>query len=356
VQTAPSGQAEHEQPAVQALLEKGHREGCIELSELGSVVEELDLDDAQAQALHKQFNAQGIDVHDDCGSNGVEDTRYRNGDLAMATTDALQLFLNEARSYPLLTKEEEVELSRAVERGDLQAKERLINSNLRLVVANAKRYQGQGLPLLDLIQEGILGLIRAAEKFDWRRGYKFSTYATFWIRQSIQRGLEQKARTIRIPTDMAQRERRIARVERELAAKMGREPTDDEIADAAELDVEELARIRDASRTVTSLERRVGEEEETELGELLPSAQVGPEEEVTVMLQEETLRRAVARLPEPEQQVVRLRYGINGDGTASIREAGRRLGIPGKQVEELEERALRRLASEREIEALGEAA
>jgi RNA polymerase primary sigma factor len=354
--TASGGQLELDQPPLQRLLEKGRREGCIELSELGSVVEELELDDADAQLLHEQLEARGIDLRDDCARNGVEATRYRNDDLATATTDALQLFLNEARRHPLLTKEEEVELSQAVERGDLEAKERLINSNLRLVVSNAKRYQGQGLPLLDLIQEGILGLIRASEKFDWRRGYKFSTYATFWIRQAIQRALEQKARTIRIPTELAQRERRIARIERELAATIGREPTDEEIAAATELDLEEFTRVRDAARTVTSLERPVGEEEGTELGQLLPSEGIGPDEEVNLALEEETLRRAVARLPEPEQQVVRLRYGINGDEATSIRDAGRRLGIPGRQVEELEERALRRLASEREIEALRDAA
>jgi RNA polymerase primary sigma factor len=353
---AERGQPQLDQPAFQALVERGRREGCVELSELNAIVEELDLDDADAQMVHEQLDAQGIDVRDDCGRNGVEETRYRNGDLATVTTDALQLFLNEARRNPLLTKEEEMQLSQAAERGDLAAKERLINSNLRLVVANAKRYQGQGLPLLDLIQEGILGLIRASEKFDWRRGYKFSTYATFWIRQAIQRGLEQKARTIRIPTELAQRERRIARIERELAARIGREPTDEEIADSAGLEPEELARVRGAARTVTSLERRVGEEEETELGQLLPSEEIGPEEEVTVTLEEETLRRAVARLPEPEQQVVRLRYGINGDEATSIRDAGRRLGISGRQVEELEQRALRRLASEREIEALRDAA
>ena len=354
--TAGGAQLQLDQPPLRALVEKGRREGCIELSELESAVEELDLDDADAQLLHEQLEARGVDLRDDCGRDGVEATRYRNDELATATTDALQLFLNEARRHPLLTKEEEVELAQAVERGELEAKERLINSNLRLVVSNAKRYQGQGLPLLDLIQEGILGLIRASEKFDWRRGYKFSTYATFWIRQAIQRALEQKARTIRIPTELAQRERRIARIERELAATIGREPTDEEIAAAAELDPEELARVRDAARTVTSLERPVGEEESTELGELLPSQDIGPDEEVSLALEEETLRRAVARLPEPEQQVVRLRYGINGDEATSIRDAGRRLGIPGRQVEELEERALRRLASEREIEALRDAA
>jgi RNA polymerase primary sigma factor len=345
-----------DQPPLRDLLARGRREGCIELSELSVAVSELELPDDTAQSLHEELDSRGIEVRDDCGRDGVEPTRFDPGELAGTTTDALQLFLNEARRYPLLTKEEEVELAKAVERGDLRAKERLINSNLRLVVANAKRYQGQGLSLLDLIQEGILGLIRAAEKFDWRRGYKFSTYATFWIRQAIQRGLEQKARTIRVPTELAQRERRVARVERELATELGREPTDEEVAERAKIDIEELDRIRRASRVVTSLDRPVGEEEGTSLGSLLPSEQPAPEEEVSVALEEQTLRRAVSRLPDEERDVVKLRYGINGNEPTTIRETGRQLGIPGRQVERLEAQALRRLASQREIEALRDAA
>ena len=169
-------------------------------------------------ALETHLESQGIDITDDCGRTGVEPTAFRNGELAAATTDALQLFLNEIRRYPLLTAPEEVELAKRIEQGDLEAKERMINSNLRLVVSIAKKYQGQELSLLDLIQEGIFGLIRAAEKFDWRKGYKFSTYATFWIRQAIQRGIANKARTIRIPVHIGQRERKIARAERELSA------------------------------------------------------------------------------------------------------------------------------------------
>jgi RNA polymerase primary sigma factor len=350
--TAVNQQLNLDHPSLRRLLAKGREEGCVELSELNEAVEEIDLDESSASALQEELEVRGIDLRDDCGLDGVETMRYRNGDLAETTTDALQLFLNEAWRHPLLIKDEEVELAQAIERGDLRAKERLINSNLRLVVANAKRYQGQGLPLLDLIQEGILGLIRASEKFDWRRGYKFSTYATFWIKQAIQRGLDQRGRTIRLPTELAQMERRVARVGRELAARLGRDPTDEEIAAEAGISTEELDRLQEATRSLISLDRPVGEEEETELGELLPSARPGPEEEVTLTLEEETLRRAIARLPEPERTVVGLRYGINGDEPTTIRDAGRRLGIPGKQVTELEQRALKRLARERELEAL----
>ena len=190
--------------------------------------------------------------------------RFRNGELAGATTDALQLFLNEIRRYPLLTADEEVELAKRIEQGDLEAKERMINSNLRLVVSIAKKYQGQELSLLDLIQEGIFGLIRAAEKFDWRKGYKFSTYATFWIRQAIQRGLANKARTIRIPVHIGQRERKIARAERELQAKLG--PRAHRRGDRRRRPSCRSSRceeVREAARTVTSLDRPVGEEGDT---------------------------------------------------------------------------------------------
>jgi RNA polymerase primary sigma factor len=354
--TETAEQLDLDHPPLRDLLERGRREGCVELSDVSEAVRELELPDDAAQKLHEELESRGIELSDDCGRDGVEPTRFDPQELAGVTTDALQLFLNEARRYPLLSKAEEIELSQAVERGDLRAKERLINSNLRLVVANAKRYQGQGLSLLDLIQEGILGLIRAAEKFDWRKGYKFSTYATFWIRQAIQRGLEQKARTIRVPTELAQHERRVARVERELATELGREPTDTEIVERAKIEPAELERIRSASRVVTSLDRPVGEEGDTDLGALLPSDRPAPEEEVSIALGEQTLRQAVSHLPEQERDVVKLRYGINGDGPTTIRETGRQLGISGRQVERLEAQALRRLASQREIEALRDAA
>src|SRR3954449_4205801 len=174
--------------------------------------------------------------------------------LADPTLDSLQLLLREAGRYPLLKPSEEIELAKRIEKGDLDAKDRMINSNLRLVVANARRYQGQGLALGDLIQEGMLGLIRAVEKFDWRKGFRFSTYATLWIRQAIQRGLENTSRTIRLPVHVAQRARKVGRIERELATKLGHEPTDEEIAAVAELPLEEVIEIRKADRAVVSLD------------------------------------------------------------------------------------------------------
>src|SRR6187455_1772232 len=197
---------------IEALITLGEEEGCLNLSQLNDFVQEHELEDEDVRALYEQLEERAIEVGDDCGRESQHST-YVNGALAVSTTDALQLFLNEAGRWPLLTKEEEVELAKRIERGDMEAKERMINSNLRLVVSIAKKYQGHGLSLLDLIQEGILGLIRAVEKFDWRRGYKFSTYATWWIRQAVQRGIADRAHTIRIPVNLVRAQRKVARAE-----------------------------------------------------------------------------------------------------------------------------------------------
>jgi RNA polymerase primary sigma factor len=348
--------SEEDQRRIDALFEHGEEIGCVQLSELSDLVQELGLEDDEAQALSDRLEAAGIDVSDDCGRRREEPTSYANGELAAMTSDALQLFLRDVRRHPLLTKEEEVELAKRIERGDLEAKERMVNSNLRLVVSLAKRYQGHELSLLDLIQEGILGLIRAAEKFDWRKGYKFSTYATFWIRQAIQRGLANQGRTIRIPVHIGQRERKIARAERELQVKLGRPPTDQELTEAAEVSQEELDEVREVMRSVTSLERPVGEEGETELGALLPSGERGPEEEVQLSLRDQAVREALRHLPDEEQQVIKLRFGINGDEPTPLREAGKRLGLSPERVRRIEHRALERLAETREVEGLSEAA
>jgi RNA polymerase primary sigma factor len=334
------------------LLARAERAGCLELSELSQLTETLDLSEEDVEAIRRTLDERGIDIRDDCGRDGVEPTTYRNGELAEATTDALQLFFRETARHSLLSKEEEVELAKAIERGDLEAKDRLINSNLRLVVANAKRYQNQGLPLLDLIQEGTLGLIRAAEKFDWRRGFKFSTYATYWIRQAIQRALDHHSRTIKLPVEVAQLERKLARAQREFEAAQGRAPSDDELAKAADVDIARIAAARDAARTVTSLERPVGEDGDTTLGELLPGEEDGVAEEVEMTLRDDALRRAVDRLPERQREVVRLRYGIDGDVEQPLAAVSRQLGLSEYELRRIEREALARLAEERELEAL----
>jgi RNA polymerase primary sigma factor len=341
---------------IEALIRRGDELGCVNLSELSELTHELDLSDEEAQAVADRLEARGIDVTDDCGREADGPPSYANGELATMTGDALQLFLREVRRHPLLSAAEEVELAKRIERGDLEAKERMVNSNLRLVVSLAKKYQGHVLSLLDLIQEGILGLIRAAEKFDWRKGYKFSTYATFWIRQAIQRGLANQGRTIRIPVHIGQRERKIARVERELAVKLDRAPTDEEIAEAADITLQELQETRDAARTVTSLERPVGEEGDTELGDLFASDQPEPSEEVEIGLRQEAVRSALQNLSDQERQVIKLRYGINGDNPTPLREAGRQLGISPERVRRIEHKALERLAGTREVAGLSEAA
>jgi RNA polymerase primary sigma factor len=331
-------------------------ESCIELSEISDVGQDSELTEDDIQQLQDLLEARGIEVRDDCGRAGVEQTSYVIDNLAAQTTDAMALFLQEVRRHPLLTREEEIELAQRIEKGDLEAKERLVNSNLRLVISNARKYQGHDLPLLDLIQEGILGLIRAAEKFDWRKGYKFSTYATFWIRQALQRALDNRSRTIRIPVHLGQRERRIGRVQRELAARLGRDPSDQEVADAAELSLQDVREAHEAARVVTSLDRPVGEEEDTPFGALLASDERGPEEEVAISLREEALHKALDRLPEQEREVVKLRYGINGDDPTPLSETGRRLGISQDAVRKLERKALSELAQSRELDSLRPAA
>src|ERR687888_1181353 len=246
----------------------------------------------------------------------------RRGDdhrAALETTDSFQLFLNQASRYPLLTREEEVELAQRIERGDLEAKERLINSNLRLVIKFARRYQGHGLAMGDLVQEAMLGLIRAAEKFDWRRGYKFSTYAVLWIKQSIQRGLDNSGREVRIPAHVAQRERTVHRVEGELRAKLDHDPTDEEVAEAAKLPLDEVMSVRDLTRVTTSLDAPVGDDGDTSLGELRAESTEDVAADLIERQQEETVEAALAKLPEQERRVVQLRFGTGGRPAYSVR-------------------------------------
>ena len=272
------------------------------------------------------------------------------------TMDSLQLLLREAGRYPLLRPVEEIELAKRIEKGDLAAKDRMINSNLRLVVSIARRYQGQGLALGDLIQEGMLGLIRAVEKFDWRKGFRFSTYATLWIRQAIQRGLENTSRTIRLPVHVAQRARKVGRVERELATKLGHEPSNEEIALAAELPLEEVIEIRKAERAIASLDKPVGEDGDTSLGDLLAIQTPSVDEEVQDAFRSEALQTAIAELPEPERNVIEMRFGAGDSEPQTLSQAGKRLGVSTERARQIEERALKRLSQRPELLALREAA
>ena len=345
-------------PELVGLLERGRERGCVEQSELSRAIEALDLSQEQVDEVADRLQDEGVVVDDDCGLRGAPPTAVSNRELAGYTTDALQLFLNEAGRHRLLEPAEEVELAKAIERGDLDAKERLVTANLRLVVSIARKYQGGSeLTLLDLIQEGMFGLIRAAEKFDWRKGFRFSTYATLWIRQAIGRALDERGRTIRLPISIAQRERKIAAAERALATRLGRSPTVEEIAAEAELKPLQVEELREVARKVTSLERPLGDDGEAELGDLLPGHEPAPEEEVELALAEQTVRDVVGSLPERERTVIQLRFGLDGErDPVSIREAAERLELRPAEVRRLEARALEELALRRELAALREAA
>jgi RNA polymerase primary sigma factor len=341
---------------IRALLAYGEETGCVELSEVGQLAEQLDLPDAAVEGLLDQIESRGIDLRDDCGRDATQQVSYANDALAAVTTDALQLFLREVSRFQLLTASQEVDLAKRIERGDRHAKALMINANLRLVISIARRYQGNELTLLDLIQEGILGLIRATEKFDWRRGYKFSTYATWWIRQAVERGIANGARTIRLPVYVVEREKKIARAQRRLSTALGRQPTDEEIARAAELPLDQVRELQAVARTVTSLDKPFGEHEDLSLGEVLESLDVQPAEEVELSLREEVVRKALAELPDTQRMVLELRYGLGDEGEPrTIEQVVAALGMSRNKVRRLEADGLARLARTREIAGLQEA-
>ncbi|HZA58856.1 MAG: polymerase, sigma 70 subunit, RpoD subfamily [Solirubrobacterales bacterium] len=285
----------------------------------------------------------------------ADERRSRDHARAEATTDSLQLFINSAMKYPLLTGPEEIELAKRIEKGDLAAKEKLINSNLRLVIKFARRYQGHGLDLGDIVQEAMLGLIRAAEKFDWRRGYKFSTYAVLWIKQSIQRGLDNSGRAVRIPAHIAQRERTVNRITAELTTKLDREPTDEEVAKEAKLPLDEVMATRDLTRVTTSLDQPVGDGDTT-FGELNAESTAELEEEVLEREQEQAVDAALERLPEQERKIIRARFGTGGTPERPLRDAAREVGVTQEQARRLEERALARLSADGALAAWRDAA
>ena len=334
---------------IERLLARGEEDGRIELSALAAAAEQLE--DRDLDSLYAEAEKRGIDVQDDWGRESPPS--YLPDDVAEATSDSLQLFLRDISQRPLLTAEQEVRLAKAIEKGDQNAKNRMIESNLRLVVANAKRYRGLGLPFLDLIQEGILGLIRAVEKFDHRRGFKFSTYATWWIRQAMQRAIQQQSRTIRIPVHVGQELARVRSAERKLAVGLGRDPTPEELAAQLGLTTDQLDELRSAERVPVSLESKVGTEGDTELGALLPEGGPTPFEELEVELAEDSIHRALARLDARARRVIELRFGIGGRDPLPLREVAKQMDLSAEGVRKLERRALRALAEERELQALG---
>jgi RNA polymerase primary sigma factor len=331
---------------------------CVSVSEVDAAVQAAGLDEDAMTTLQARLGEAGIEIEDDCDRDPAEKPTYTIATLSRDTSDALAQFLDGIGRHRLLRPDEELELSRRIERGDLAAKDRLINSNLRLVVSIARQMQGNhDLCLLDLIQEGVIGLVRAAEKFDYRKGLRFSTYATLWIRQAIQRGIADRGRTIRLPTNVAQRERKVGAVTRRLTVELGRDPTPAEIADAAGLPEEQVQAIIDVSRVVTSLDLPLGDDGEANLGDMMASTDPPIDETVHVTMREDLVRRTVDQLPEPQRAVVKMRYGLNGQSEPlPLQRVANELDMAPKDVRRFEEQGLQALSLNRELDALREAA
>jgi RNA polymerase primary sigma factor len=333
------------------LLEVGELTGSVRASDLADALDPHALEPLEVDAVHRLLEERGIEVVE-AEDEAPVPPPLPAAALLESTTDALQLFLRETGRHALLTAAQEVELAKKIERGDDLAKQQMIQSNLRLVVSIAKNYRNQGLPFLDLIQEGTLGLIRAVEKFDWRRGFKFSTYATWWIRQAVARALADKARTIRMPVHIVERLQKLNRAERHLWTQLGREPSLEEIAEEASLPLQQARDVRAAARAAASLDQPVGDQEDAVLGDFVAGDGLLPEEEVELSLRSQALAAALRTLGEREREVLALRYGLAGNEPKTLEEIGRQLGLTRERVRQIEVEALLRLASLREMESV----
>jgi RNA polymerase primary sigma factor len=322
-----------------ALLEAGKENGQLTADEIALALDELDLEPTQLDDFYHALEELHIEVVAAPAEEqeAVEEPRE-------VSTDALQLFLKDIGKVDLLTAAQEVELAKRIERGDHSAKQEMVEANLRLVVSIAKKYRNQGLPFLDLIQEGTIGLVRAAEKFDYRKGFKFSTYATWWIRQAVARALADKARTIRMPVHVVEKLNKIVRSERKLRAELGREPTAAEIGKDLELTAEEVEHIRRSAQTPVSLEKPVGDEDESEFGHFITDENMPlPDEEAEVTLRKETLRKILGTLSSRERQVLELRYGLDGQHPRTLDEVGRTFNVTRERIRQIENQSLKKL-------------
>jgi RNA polymerase primary sigma factor len=342
---------------IEGLISLGRERGYLTFEEISQALEEVDISKEQVRSLHAHLIDNGIDVispdgvtaYKEAQGEGDADQAERRAkpelDLTVEPSlDSLRLYLRSIGRVELLTAEQEVELAKRIEKGDMAAKRHMVEANLRLVVSIAKGYLGRGLSFLDLIQEGSLGLIRAVEKFDYRRGYKFSTYATWWIRQAVTRAIADKARTIRIPVHMVEKLNRVTQVERQLVQKLGREPEPAEIAAELDLTVREVRDILRVAQMPVSLEKPVGDEEESELGDFVPDETVEePFEAATENLQRQNIRKALEALPERERQVIELRYGLRGHEPLTLEEVGRAFGVTRERIRQIENNTLRKL-------------
>jgi RNA polymerase primary sigma factor len=375
LETVPQGldQDSEEQPfaepeELRGLIALGRERGYLTFEQIATTLEEVEVTKEQISALHTHLTEQGVEVLAEEGvdaykearaeeANGATSKKEAELDLTVEPSlDSLRLYLRSIGQVDLLTAAQEVDLAKRIERGDMLAKRQMVEANLRLVVSIAKGYLGRGLSFLDLIQEGSLGLIRAVEKFDYRRGYKFSTYATWWIRQAVTRAIADKARTIRIPVHMVEKLNRVAHVERQLVQSLGREPEPYEIAAELRWPLDEVRDILRVSQLPVSLEKPVGDEDESELGDFVADEEVAePFEEASEHLQREGVRRALDALPERERQVIELRYGLSGLEPLTLEEVGRTFGVTRERIRQIETNTLKKLRALPEAQMLREA-
>jgi RNA polymerase primary sigma factor len=345
----PFGESED----LRGLIAQGTERGYLTFEEIASTLEEVEVTKEQVSELHGYLVEQGIDViaadgvtaYKEAKGEGSNGAKKQELDLTVEPSlDSLRLYLRSIGSVELLTAHEEVALAQRIERGDMTAKRHMVEANLRLVVSIAKSYLGRGLSFLDLIQEGSLGLIRAVEKFDYRRGYKFSTYATWWIRQAVTRALADKSRTIRIPVHMVEKLNRVVHVERNLVQKLGREPEPQEIADELGWTARDVREVLRVSQMPVSLEKPVGDEDDSELGDFVADDNVAsPFEKASDNLQREDVRRALAVLPSRDRKVLELRYGLNGRQPMTLEEVGAAFGVTRERIRQIENNTLKRL-------------
>ena len=362
----------HELDELRDLIAAGHERGFVTIEEITTCLEEVEVTKEQVSELHGHLVDQGIEI---VGADGrpvagsAEPKREKDEEAAAAapkkpeidltvepSLDSLRLYLRSIGRVPLLTAQEEVSLAKRIERGDMAAKQQMVEANLRLVVSIAKGYLGRGLTFLDLIQEGSLGLIRAVEKFDYRRGYKFSTYATWWIRQAVTRAIADKGRTIRIPVHMVEKLNKVVHVERQLVQSLGREPTPEEIAAQLECHPREVRDILRMSQQPISLEKPIGEEDESELGDFVEDQTAeSPFELASENLRRENVRKALAALPQREREVIEMRFGLTGERPRTLEEVGRAFNVTRERIRQIENHTLKKLESLPEAQRLRDA-
>ena len=344
---------------MRALVADGREKGYLTYDEIVSVLEEAEVNKDQVEDFYSHLLELGIEVIDADGETirrGTVDRDEPTPELDLSvepSLDSLRLYLREIGKVPLLTAEQEVALAKRIERGDMTAKTQMVEANLRLVVSIAKSYLGRGLSFLDLIQEGSLGLIRAVEKFDYRKGYKFSTYATWWIRQAVTRAIADKARTIRIPVHMVEKLNKVVHLERQLVQRLGREPRAEEIADELRMTPEEVRDILRMAQLPVSLEKPIGEEEESELGDFVEDEHApSPFDQASLNLRREDIQRALDALPERERKVIELRFGLKGEHPRTLEEVGRAFGVTRERIRQIENNTLKKLESLPEAQRL----